>query len=68
MTNKQERYFVCSESELERLRMTVEIEMTIAGIGNSVSNAYENRLKAEAACRARRVVEDAQGNWVEVGK
>lgn len=51
MTNKTERYFVCSESDLERLRD--ESFANGAGLGH----AMQAMAEAEAACRAREVPE-----------
>ena len=69
MTNKTERYFVVSESELERLRTEATIH------GYCYSDEGKDVDEAEAACRARpvRFIGAAdQGNslmlWGEVKK
>lgn len=73
MTNKTERYFVCSESELRRLgdaayQLGYE-EARTHGAPNESFPAADK--KAEAACRAREVVLTNVGfdtAWVEVEK
>lgn len=60
MTNKQERYFVVSESELRDL---IVANSRWSGYDSSFHHdgpeRYENSEKAEAACRARPIPEYA---------
>jgi hypothetical protein len=56
------KYLLMTEAEFEAL--------LAAAIGADINCPHDvAKIKeAEAACRARRVEEDALGNWVEVGK
>lgn len=68
MSDKQERYFVVSESELQNI-----ITASMDAAHSYVDEADHELLnEAKAACRAREVVEISVGGfrstWMEVGK
>lgn len=57
MTNKQERYYVVSESELEEYKYAVADAALC--LLDSYDRASDGLLKASTACRARPVPEEA---------
>lgn len=62
------KYYVVSSSELSDALSAKYHQGLLDGAGGiSPIEIVVIADKAEAECRARRVVEDAQGNWVEVG-
>jgi hypothetical protein len=61
MTNKTERFLVMSEAEFEAaLRLRTDLAYCPARIALKLRSEYD---KAEAACRARPVVEVATGHY-----
>lgn len=63
MAEQQERYYVVSERELQNV---IGLRALLSSV--STPQIRTEYLEAEAACRAREVVEDISGGWMEVGK